>query len=391
MAKPRQLVDGSAEQGDTTLRQPWLNMARVLWIVLSAAALVALIAGAVRIWGAPLPACTIPGAACGPWSVSREDLALAQQAGFPVEAMAAIYLGTSLVLKLVFLLVGVFIFWRRSDDWIALLLSLMLTLFALEGVDNLGPWMPAVTLLYAVAALIFVLLPFVFPNGRFVPRWTKWVFWPLAIASLLATVLPQLGLPIDDRIYALALITPFGAWFIVAVYAVIYRYARISNSIERQQTKWVMAGFLGTFILFVPFIFVTIFFPPSQPSLERVMFMYLVYIPLYAFSYLCLPGGLAFAILRYRLYDIDVFIRRTLVYTTVTALLALVYFGSIVILQAVFQSVTGERSGFVIVLSTLLIAALFSPLRTRIQSAINRRFYRRKYAAGAGPVWHYGA
>jgi hypothetical protein len=126
---------------------------------------------------------------------------------------------------------------------------------------------------------------------------------------------------------------------------------------------------------------VTIFFPPSQPSLERVMFMYLVYIPLYAFSYLCLPGGLAFAILRYRLYDIDVFIRRTLVYTTVTALLALVYFGSIVILQAVFQSVTGERSGFVIVLSTLLIAALFSPLRTRIQSAINRRFYRRKYDA----------
>ena len=381
MARPEHLLYESKEQNYTTLRQPWLNIARVLWIVFSAAALIALIVGAVLAWGAPLPACTASGAACGPWSVSREDLALAQQAGLPVQAMAMIPLATAVVTKLIFFLVGVFIFWRRSEDWIALLLSLMLTLFALEGVDNLGPWMPVVTVLYAVAALIFVLLPFVFPSGRFVPRWTQWVFWPLAIASMLATGLPQLGLPIDDRIYAIALITPFGAWFVVAVYAVIYRYTRISSLTERQQTKWVMAGFLGTFLLFVPFILVTIFFPPSQPSLERVMFMYLVYLPLYVFAYLCLPGGIAFAILRYRLYDIDVIIRRTLVYTTVTGLLALVYFGSIITLQAVFQSVTGERSAFVIVLSTLLIAALFTPLRRRIQAVIDRRFFRKKYDA----------
>lgn len=381
MARPRHLVHEAKEQEYTTLRQPWLNIARVLWIVLSAIALIALIASAVLAWGAPLPACTIPGAACGPWSVSREDLALAQQAGLPVHVMASIPLVTSIVVKLIFFLIGMFIFWRRSNDWIALLLSLMLTLFALEGVDNLGPWMPVVTLLYAVAALIFVLLPFVFPSGRFAPRWTQWVFWPLAIGSILATVLPQLGLPIDDRIYALALISPFGVWFVVAVYAVIHRYTRISSPTERQQTKWVMTGFLGTFILFIPFILVTIFFPPSQPSLERVMFMYMVYLPLYVLAYLCLPAGIAFAILRYRLYDIDVIIRRTLVYTTVTALLALVYFGSIITLQAMFQSVTGERSAFVIVLSTLLIAALFTPLRRRIQAVIDRRFFRKKYDA----------
>ena len=73
MARPGHLLYASKEQDYTTLRQPWLNIARVLWIVVSAAALIALIVGAVLAWGAPLPACTAPGAACGPWSVSRES------------------------------------------------------------------------------------------------------------------------------------------------------------------------------------------------------------------------------------------------------------------------------------------------------------------------------
>lgn len=380
-ANSGQSRNSSETVGPIMLRQPWLNLARGAWILLSALAAVALIAGTVLAVQAPLPACTTPGAACGPWTVSYEDIVMAQQAGMPAQVMAVLYYATSILLKTVFFAVGLLIFWRRSNDWIALLLSLMLTLFALEGIDNLGPWMPVVTALYALAAVIFMLLPFVFPNGRFVPRWALWIFAPLGIGAIMATALPQLGLPINDRIYAVALLAPFAVWFVTAIYAVIYRYRRISNFTERQQTKWVMAGLLGTFILFIPFIFVTLFFPPSQPSLPRVAFMFLVYLPFYVVSYLCLPGGIAFAILRYRLYDIDVIIRRTLVYTTVTGLLALVYFGSVITLQALFQSVTGERSALVVVLSTLLIAALFHPLRTRIQSTINRRFYRKKYDA----------
>jgi hypothetical protein len=103
---------------------------------------------------------------------------------------------------------------------------------------------------------------------------------------------------------------------------------------------------------------------------------------LFLVGFLAIPSAMALAILKYRLYDIDLVINRTLVYGTLSATLALVYFGSIALLQGTWIALTGQKSQLAVVASTLLIAALFNPIRHRIQSFIDRRFYRRKYDAG---------
>jgi hypothetical protein len=160
----------------------------------------------------------------------------------------------------------------------------------------------------------------------------------------------------------------------------IYRYRRVSTQVERQQTKWVVYGFIcfiGINQLFwQPYVLIPALHQPDS------LYLLLSYLDdFFAISILAVSFDIA--ILRYRLYDIDILIRRTLIYGTLTVLLALVYFGLVIGLQALFHWITGQvsQSPVAIVASTLAIAALFQPLRHRIQAIIDRRFYRRKYDA----------
>jgi hypothetical protein len=139
---------------------------------------------------------------------------------------------------------------------------------------------------------------------------------------------------------------------------------------ERQQLKWVVYS-VALLAFAVPS---TIFVIIMLQSLESVRVFFAVLFPL-------IPISVGIAILKYRLYDIDRIINRTLVYASLTATLIAAYFGAIVVLQRVFVLLTGQQSTLAVVASTLLIAALFNPLRRRIQSFIDRRFYRRKYDA----------
>ena len=238
-------------------------------------------------------------------------------------------------------------------------------------------WMPLLTL-----ALVY--LPLLFPDGRLLSR--RWL--PVAvIPGLAATCFAVLGafretltgqeLPyqidnpigveglqaVEDSALFPVLFIGIGIGLLGAVAAVFVRFWR-SHGVERQQLKWFLFAIALAPVILIPY---------PVPIIEDLLFGLIL---------ISLPTAVGISILRYRLYDIDLIIRRTLQYTVLTALLALVYFGGVVILQELLAPLTGQgNSPLVIVLTTLGVAALFTPLRRRVQEIIDRRFYRRKYDA----------
>jgi hypothetical protein len=149
---------------------------------------------------------------------------------------------------------------------------------------------------------------------------------------------------------------------------VIVRFRR-SRGDERQQIKW---------FAYAVAVMVVLFTLGQSLGLTQVV---LVAPLVFALPLTGLPVAAGIAILKYRLYEIDILINRTLVYGSLTVMLIALYFGVVVLLQSVFVALTGEQSTLAVVASTLLIAALFNPLRRRIQAFIDRRFYRSKYDA----------
>jgi hypothetical protein len=150
---------------------------------------------------------------------------------------------------------------------------------------------------------------------------------------------------------------------------------RGARGVERQQIKWLL--YVGPIFFVASGLHIGFYYFWLA---ERSWGLWASYLLVIAGS-LSGPIAIGVAILRYRLYEIDLLINRTLVYGSLTATLIVLYFGGIVVLQRVFVLLTGQRSTLAVVASTLLIAALFTPLRRRIQSFIDRRFYRRKYDA----------
>jgi hypothetical protein len=265
----------------------------------------------------------------------------------------------------------------------ALLVALTLVLMIVSGSPPLGV-LGATHRLFELAndalsllgAACLYLVFYLFPDGRFVPRWTRWLALTLLAFGVPPAFFP--GSPLDWETWSPWLGLPFYMGLLGSgVAAQVYRYRRVSTPSQRRQTKWVvfglsvaLLGFIGTILLGELF----------SSQLDRAWLLDELLDDMVISVFLLLfPVSIAVAILRSRLFDIDVLINRTLVYGTLTVLLAGVYEGSIVLLQEIFRTVTGQQSGLAIVASTLVIAALFTPFRRRIQSFIDRRFYRSKY------------
>jgi hypothetical protein len=237
------------------------------------------------------------------------------------------------------------------------------------------------SLTLATAPLLFIL----YPSGRLPSRWWWLVVGPvlLALAALGAFIWRSpsaVMLPLPNPYVAAG---PLGGAadaitstaVLVLIFAIVISAAGLivrgirAKGIERQQFKWL--GFAALSIVLV--ILANSELIPLLPGILDTLAE--------AVAFTAVPLAIGVAVLRYRLWDIDVIIRKTVQYAIVTALLAALYIGLIVGLQALFSDLTGQTSTVIVVLSTLVIAALFTPLRRRVQAAVDRRFYRQKYDA----------
>jgi hypothetical protein len=354
---------------------------RIVWVVLAVVVLGLDAAGIPYVYARYENVCTRSVEVCAEDSLltpegARELKELGLSRGFYAAYQGV---GVETAFTLVCFAVAGVIFLRRSDDRMALFTSFVLLIFGgagaagtMRALAEAHPafWFP-VHLLDYVSQVCFGIFFYLFPDGRFVPRWTRF----LAAASALLFV-PDIFFP--DSVLAVVAGTLFFAFVGSLVFAQVYRYRRVSTPEQRQQTKWVVFGFAVALVGFTTVVLVANLVPAIRGvgPLGVMVFSALVY------GFLALiPLSIGVAILRSRLYDIDVVINRALVYGPLTALLVLIYLGGVVGSQYVLRALTGQGSTLAVVASTLAIAALFNPLRRRVQEFIDQRFYRRKYDA----------
>lgn len=363
----------------------WLLLARAVWLIVALLAAGLFVAGIPPYFAELQSVCTRGVEACSQNNFltpagARELRELGLSFGF----YAAYNVALGVVFTLVWFMVGAAIFWRRPDEWMALLSSLMLVTFGSFFVVSpqvMTEVYPVLKLpsqfMAALSFALIILFLYLFPEGRFRPRW---MFVP-ALAwianNAISVFLPDAYEPEWFDLIG------FFAFFVPAICAVgsqVYRYRRTSDSVRRQQTKWVVFGVVIGFGGFLALVVVQgAFFGFDQADTGLLAYMF--FETMTAMLFIAIPLSIGLAVLRSGLWDIDVVINRTLVYGALTASLATVYFGGVVLLQMIFRTISGSESQVAVVASTLAIAALFNPLRRRLQALIDRRFYRRKYDA----------
>ncbi len=363
-----------------TMRGRWVVVARAVWLALAALVLGLDVAGIPYAYAQVKSTCTSASCAETVGRLTSEDVQVLKEAGLSADFYAAYFVALLVLIELAFASVAAVIFWRRSEDRMALFSAFMLLVFGgaaftsdvQQTLAAAHPvlWLPVHFLDY-MGQVAFAIFFYIFPSGRFVPRWTRWLAIVWAVLWMPAVFFPHTPLNLLGG--------PFFVGYIgTLVFGQVYRYWRVSSSVERQQTKWVVFGVAVALVGFGVTITLANLIPAIRESgpLGKLIGGAL----LYGF-FLLIPVSIGVAMVRSRLYEIDILINRTLVYGPLTVLLAATYFAGVVGLQAALRAVTGQESTLAVVASTLAIAALFSPLRRWVQALVDRRFYRSKYDA----------
>ncbi len=364
----------------------WLVLVRGAWVVCALLLLANFVASIPAYYQIMRTVCTLPDPSnCPTGQLTPDTVQALAHLHLSLSSYAASFVALDVVLSLLPWGIGLLIFWRKSDERMGLFVSLLLVLFGGTGITNtlLGLWAgtqspPLLsTLLNLISGAEWIGLGaflLTFPTGRFVPRWSWLVlsFWGMTWIIPSVWTAPSFLQGAETLVAGAMTLVVFGG----TLFIMVYRYVRVFDATQRQQDKWFVYAAVVSLSLLALGTGLPGAVPTDSPS--QLLFPTII-----LFSSALFYLGLGLAILRYRLWDIDVIINRTLVYGSLTILLVGLYVGLILALQALVRAVTGSLSQQppVLVGSTLVIAALFQPLRRLLQTIIDRRFYRRKYDA----------
>ena len=368
---------------ENTIPTRWLPFVRTVWIAIAILMLTLYIVGLPVNYHELNTVCEAD--PCRVTTISSGELQILEDIRFSLQAYVFYYFILEAFLIILFASLAGLIFWHKSNTWLGIVVSLALLfagfVFFAEETRTVQRAYPQVetfiNFLVSTSVVLVLLLFYLFPDGRFTPRWMRWFAAALIVAVTLEPLLNPGGEQTTST--SMFVILTFAVGAPMGLVSQIYRFRKVSNPTQRQQTKWVLYGFMGMFSGMFPWM---IFAEITQiaPGPGRLLF-YLSLIPQYILIGF-FPVSVVIAMMRYRLWDVDLVIRRTIQYALLTGLLALTYFGGVVTLQTGFRTLTGQtNSPLVTVLSTLAIAALFNPLRNRVQNFIDQRFYRKKYNA----------
>jgi hypothetical protein len=363
---------GEQIDAQTRLHSRWLLPARVAWFVIVGAMVALLLLSyplQAQILRTPCTSDCQPGIG----QLTAGQMQELSSIGLSLDAYVVYFVALGATSDLVFLTVGALIFWRKSDDWMALLVSLMLVLNGLgnehSSVQLLASIHPTLGLLVAtlqfLGVALLVLFVMLFPNGRIVPTWSRWILPFILAREAINTFATKSELG-GGTTGSIVLVVELA----IGIGIVTYRYLRVSGPIERQQTKWVVYGVAISFIGFAIFSLII----PTPASMGRLTVLSFMIANLLLYVFMLIPISILIAVLRYRLYDIDVLINRTLVYIPLTAILAGLFAATTKFSQDFFVALTGESSNVTAVFTTLIVVAAFTPIKNGLQTVVDKRF-----------------
>jgi|SRR5579884_557663 len=346
---------------------------RLLWVAYAAVCAVFTIASPLVRWQAMQRPCLVA-SKCAQYQLDPAAVRTLSHIGIGMTAFAALNTAVSACCWLIWYGTAALILRRNPTDRGALVTAFFLVTIPVAGALGTATSGALSSLVGTITITAIVAFCLLFPDGRFVSRWTA----ALALFMAAFLILPSLSIPPPPIPSGIANVIPL-LLFVLVVVAQVYRYRKVSNWTQRQQIKVAIFGvavaILGIVLLWLPYGIAP--FPTGNGSLYNSLSN--VTGPFVVLT--ALPITIGIAMLRHGLWEIDRVINRALVYSALSLILAGLYVGLVLGFQALFRVVVGGNSSLAIAVSTLAIAALFGPLRTFIQRGIDRRFYRTRYDA----------